>query len=154
MTTRPILYVAHPLRPTDAEIAAHDPMLEPVDAATHANLRRAMRWLTWLRRTFPTITFVAPWIASVLAGDADHDPALREAGIADAVTLIPRLDGVVLVGGRVSGGMQREAEVARRTIWLVMLWREPPPVVPEWLAAEMQQLIDAVAVSRAAEVRP
>lgn len=108
-----VLYVAHPLGAPDA-------------AGVRANLERAMRWLAWLRRTFPETTFVAPWIASVLAGDDDADPAQREAGLVDADAVIPRLDGVVLVGGRESSGMTREATRARRAWDLTGLGDEPP----------------------------
>lgn len=154
-----MLYVAHPLRPTDDEIAAQPAFLaergrneyeldhaifitrdQRVKLALVANLQRAMRWLTWLRRSFPDITFVAPWIASCLAGDDDRDPALREAGIADAVALIPRLDGVVLVGGRMSSGMWAESDVAGYVVSLIGQGTEPPSEVPWWLAVIMRKL--------------
>jgi hypothetical protein len=73
-----------------------------------------MRWLSWLRRSFPETTFVAPWIAAVLSGEDDGDPKQREAGLVDADTLIPRVDGVVLCGGRISSGMERECGRAIR----------------------------------------
>lgn len=78
--------------------------------ATRTNVDRAMKWLTWLRRSFPETTFIAPWIASVLAGDDDRDPAQREAGIVDAEAVLERCDGIVLCGPRISSGMRREME--------------------------------------------
>ncbi len=127
--TRPVWYMAHPLRPTEAEMAVFQVGADRFRLALDQNLRRAQRWLTWLRRTFPSVTFVAPWIASVLAGDDDADPAQREAGIADALALIPLLSGVVHVGGRVSSGMTSEASAARRVVDLTGLGAEPRRVV-------------------------
>ena len=59
--TRMVLYVAAPLGAPDR-------------AGLEANLARAMRWLSWLRRSFPETTFIAPWIAAVLGGEDDADP--------------------------------------------------------------------------------
>jgi hypothetical protein len=128
-----VLYVAAPLRPTEEEIAAQSEysversrgeyerdMLttrsraERAQLATHANLERAMRWLSWLRRSFPEVTFIAPWIAAVLAGAADADEAQRESGLVDDCAVVERCDGIVLVGARVSGGMRREMEHGMR----------------------------------------
>lgn len=118
--TRQILYVAAPLRPTAEEIAvARSAWLDPgwtrhtrddVTMAIRANIDRAMRWLDWLRRAFPETTFTAPWIASILAGADDSDPAQREAGMRDNEAIIERCDGIVLCGGRVSTGMRREMD--------------------------------------------
>ena len=119
--TRRVLYVAHALRPTAEETLAHKIALihclarevspdAAIAAATRRNIEDAMRWLTWLRRSFPETTFIAPWIASVLAGADDSDPAQREMGLADAFATIERCDGVVLCGPRISEGMRREME--------------------------------------------
>lgn len=127
--SRALLYMASPLRPTEEEIAEIPmrrvergrgeyepdtwmpvPDAERVKLAAHANLHRAMAWLSWLRRSFPETTFIAPWIASVLAGEDDADPAQREAGLVDACAVIERCDGIVLCGGRISEGMRREME--------------------------------------------
>jgi hypothetical protein len=119
--TRLVVYVAHPLGAPDA-------------AGLRANLERAMRWLTWLRRTFPETTFIAPWIAAVLAGEDDSDPTQREAGLVDAVAVIRLVHGVVLCGGRVSTGMQSERLAAMRTWDLTFLGEEPGDPWWEWRA--------------------
>ncbi len=130
--SRHVYYVAHPLRPTPEQLASSRAAMFPCASAVaaaallRANLDNAMRWLTWLRRSFPAVTFVAPWIASVLAGDDDADPAQREAGLLDADALIPLLAGVVLVGGRISSGMLRESEHARWISDLTWLGHQPP----------------------------
>lgn len=118
---RKVLYVAHPVRPTDEEIAAilelhgqHGPASSAsplrVKQATEANVWRAIAWLRWLRRSFPEATFIAPWIAAILSGEDDADPAQREAGLIDACAVIERCDGIVLCGPRISEGMRREME--------------------------------------------
>lgn len=111
--SRPVLYMAHPLGAPEA-------------AGVRANLERAMRWLAWLRRTFPETTFIAPWIATVLAGADEHDPVQREAGLVDDCAVVERCDGIVLCGGRESSGMTREATRARRAWDLTGLGDEPP----------------------------
>lgn len=118
--TRQVLYVAAPLRPTEEEIEAHrhagwmGPLTtdEMCKLALRANIDRAMHWLAWLRRSFPETTFIAPWIASVLAGAAG---AQREAGMVDACAVLERCDGIVLCGGRISSEMRREMEHGMRS---------------------------------------
>lgn len=128
--TRQVLYVAAPLRPTEDEIAAAPKYNEGgrspaprsllVERALRANLDRAMRWLAWIRRSFPETTFIAPWIFIVLSGDDDGDPAVRERAMQDNCAVIERCDGIVLVGGRISEGMRREMEhgMMRHKIWV------------------------------------
>lgn len=91
-----IFYVAHPL-----------------GGDVPANLARAMRWLRWLIACEPDVAFIAPWIASVSAGEDDADPAQRARGLRDAEAVIARCDGIVLCGG-LSPGMQQELAAARR----------------------------------------
>lgn len=109
---RRVLYVAHPLRPTEDEIAAtgHVACEYAVEVATKYNAGQALAWRNWLRDTFPDITFVAPWIGDVLAGDDDSDPAQRARGIRDNCALIAKLDGIVLCGPRISAGMAAERD--------------------------------------------
>jgi hypothetical protein len=115
--TRAVLYMAHALRPSEDEIKAQESILAPdrtpdraIEMAYEANIRRSMRWLTWLRRSFPETTFIAPWIAAVQSGEDDSDTAQRESGLVDACAVIERCDGIVLCGGRISMGMRREME--------------------------------------------
>lgn len=117
--TRAVLYVAAPLRPTEEEIErVRDGAARPdlwteaarTQAALSSNIDRAMRWLAWLRRSFPETTFIAPWIVEILSGADDPDPAQREAGMQGNFAVIERCDGIVLCGGRISEGMRREME--------------------------------------------
>lgn len=118
--SRTVLYVAHPLAPTDAEIAQQPSSIainlidgSPDTRALKANLDRALRWLAWLRKSFPETTFIAPWIATVMSLDGDDSPGLREAGLFDDCAVVERCDGIVLCGARISSGMQREREHGR-----------------------------------------
>lgn len=127
--SRQVLYVAAPLRPTEEEIAGIPiyniergrgeyeldvaiPVTRPEAEARalRANLDRAMRWLAWLRKSFPETTFVAPWIATVMSLGNDDSQKLREAGLIDDCAVVERCDGIVLCGGRISSGMRREME--------------------------------------------
>ncbi len=119
---RRVIYLAHPVAPTDAEVAEAAAMIRALEydfglgelrqLARRANVVRAQEILTALRREFPETVFAAPWIACLLhdgdAGDDDDDPAQREAGILDNEEIVRRFDGIVLTGVRLSSGMTRE----------------------------------------------
>jgi hypothetical protein len=118
--TRLVLYVAHPVAPTAEEIAAVKALHGQGDRDTttplrcrqalEVNLRLAMKWLSWLRSSFPETTFIAPWIADIQSGADDSDPAARERGLVDCCAVVERCDGIVLVGPRISSGMARERD--------------------------------------------
>jgi len=150
--TRRLLYVAHPVAATDAQIEARS------DAYIHRataeriirrdNIRCATRWLGWLRASFPEDTFIAPWIASMQSLEGDDSPELREAGLVDDCVVVGRCDGIVLCGNRVSGGMARERDHGRASSHddfivydiTVLAQREPPAIgghgldIGEWMA--------------------
>lgn len=90
-----VLYVAHPLGASTPE-------------GVKANIENAMRWLAWLRKTFPETVFIAPWIAAILAGADDHDHDQRRHGMRDDCATVERTDGIVLLGSRISEGMDEE----------------------------------------------
>lgn len=127
--SRPVYYVAHPVAPTAAEIAvyADDPMGSNSRAvATLANVYRLGRWLKWLRKTWPEITFIAPWAVGLLLGADDSDPAQRESALVDCLAVVPRCTGVVLVGGRIGTGGTRERNVDHNVVDMLHLGAEPP----------------------------
>jgi hypothetical protein len=126
--TRQVLYVAHPVAPNEDDVNAVQsfetlpgrgeyepdhrqwiPEAARSERALHLNLQRAMRWLAWLRKSFPETTFIAPWIASIMAGE-DGTPESIEAALIDCCAVVERCDGIVLCGGRISSGMRREME--------------------------------------------
>lgn len=89
-------------------------MAHPVGGDVDGNIKRALRWIAWLRRSFPGDTFVAPWIEAILSGQDDNDPEQREAGLVDCEAVVPRCDGIVCVGGQVTIGMAREGRCSAR----------------------------------------
>ena len=101
-------------------------MCHPVAGDVDGNIKRAMRWLVWLRRSFPDTTFIAPWISDIMSGQDDSDPKQREAGLVDCCATVKLCAGIVLVGGRISSGMLRESGNARATCDLTHLGDEPP----------------------------
>ena len=110
---REVVYMCHPLG-------------APTEAGISANLARALRWLNWLRKSFPETTFVAPWIATVYSLGGDDSSELREAGLVDDCAVVELCAGVVLVGGRISSGMARERRHASKLSDLTHLGDEPP----------------------------
>lgn len=138
-------YVGHPVHPTDddvAELRARERVMvetypdpsrkspsdrEVKEIIIRGNIASAKTWLGWLIRRYPSITFIAPWIAALDGGgDDDLDLAQRARGLRDCCRTIRRCDGLVCVGGRISGGMEQESAAALRVIDLTYLGREPP----------------------------
>lgn len=108
-----IMYVAH-----------------PVAGDVDANIKRAIRWIQYLSATDTDTAYIAPWIVNILAGEDDEDPYARSRGIRHCCLLVRRCDGIVLVGGRISAGMeieQKAAIAAKLTVIdLTGLGEEPP----------------------------
>lgn len=116
--SNPIYRMEHPFKPL---------------ATTEDNLARAKRWLKWLARTFTDIDTVAEWIPWVEVLD-DTDPAERERGLALGEEMAKRLDGLWLVGGRLSNGMKMAVTVAthhQKIIFDLTALGEEPPSMPE-----------------------
>lgn len=173
--TRRVLYVAHPLSPSESDLTAqpwyltergrNEYELDHTIALTHgqrvkhaldANLQRAMRWLAWLRRSFPQDTFIAPWIATVMSLHGDDSPELREAGLVDDCAVVERCDGIVLCGSRISSGMRREMAHGGHRVGLlrpgepwpvfdltVLQYKAPPPDV-DTLGMTLEEYIHEV----------
>jgi len=134
-------YVAHPVHPTGEEVTegfrrlrgyvggspGERELREIREEVVRANIANAKVWLAWLASGFPTITFIAPWIAALDGGgDDDLDPAARARGLRDCCRTIRVCSGIVLVGGRVSDGMSKERSHARAVVDLTFLGRVPP----------------------------
>lgn len=110
----PVWYMAHPVGPYD-------------QYTTAANLKRAEVWLRWLHEAWPQIAVVCPWLLDLrvlpLRDDVPHE---RELGLERCEATARICDAVVLVGGRRSSGMQREAAVAKLVIDWTHLGDWPP----------------------------
>ena len=102
-----------------------------------ANLARAERWLWWLRKSYPEMTIIAPWIVDVrlaLTHDGTETPAARAAGLRDCERIAAHCGKIFLVGGTLTNGMARERNVVlaetcgKGVIDLLYLGTEPPEV--------------------------
>lgn len=84
----------------------------PVSGDVKQNLINVKLWIRWLIDTYPEHAFIAPWITYVEVLD-DSNPVHRARGMRDDLLVIPRCDGIVLVGGLLSSGMAHELDAAR-----------------------------------------
>lgn len=103
-------------------------MAHPVAGDVPGNIARAKRWFRWLVKAVPgDVCVIAPWLETLeWCAEDDGDPAVRERAMQRNVVLANLCDAVVLVGGRVSAGMQREADAAKEVRDLTCLGEEPP----------------------------
>lgn len=125
--SKKILYVAH-----------------PVSGDPRGNCERAQKWLRWLTLNDPEVIYVAPWMPEVLAfmeveknkTFSESHPDFWDRILTDDETVVRKLDGILLVGGRISPGMRRELNAALDEGKQVVDWHcyETPDEVPEgWL---------------------
>lgn len=85
-------------------------MCHPVAGDVAANLERAKRWIRWLHDAIPDGVVIAPWILDLETLPLrDVVPADRERGLQRCTAVARRCTGMLLVGGRITAGMQREA---------------------------------------------
>lgn len=101
----------------------------PVSGDVALNIARAKRWIRWLVDYRRDIAYIAPWITDVEILD-DNDPREREMGLQRDAEIIRRCDLFVMVGGRVSSGMDRERSVALDAGLEVLdytKWGDEPP---------------------------
>jgi hypothetical protein len=99
-TPKPVVYVAHP-------VSGH-PLTNAVATA---------EWVRALINLDPSRIYVAPWVAEVLAFPSEvpgeslhHDYNLA---IEDDLEVLSRFDEIILVGGRIGPGMQKELDKAK-----------------------------------------
>ena len=108
-------------------------MCHPLAGNVQDNLHRAKMWYCYLLHERHKLGFdvAADWILWCEVLD-DTNPECRADGLRFDCAMVQKLDGVVLVGGRISGGMQQEAEAARNcgkpVKDLTHLGVVPPPV--------------------------
>lgn len=109
-----VVYMAHPVG-TDPEVRK-------------ANIQRALRWLRYLVSTYP-YAVCAPWLPYVMALD---ESSHRERGINDDLSVLKLCDRMVLVGGTLSPGMEREQNffisLGKPVDSLLYLGDEPPEI--------------------------
>jgi hypothetical protein len=107
----------------------------PVAGRVDSNLMAAMRW-----------------VVDVMTGN-DADPVRREKGLLDCERIVARCDGIVLCGGRISSGMQRELNVALK-YGLLIADLTSLGAEPEDIDALLAPIEFGMAMWRAKMVRP
>jgi hypothetical protein len=129
--TVPLWYVAHPVAPP----CACGMMPSTPKDAVECNLDRARLWFRWLLDAAPNVALIASWMPYVEVVP-DGDPKWRERGMRDNLAVVTRCDGIILVGGRLSGGMTAELAASRPRAGiatmcdLLHLGTHPPAVMP------------------------
>lgn len=96
--SRPVFYVAHPVSP---------------NSSFRYNARKAERWLGWLMQHDRSRVYIAPWISEVRLFIDNRVTTTYEEALSDDLEVVTRCDGIILVGGKISNGMQRELDCAR-----------------------------------------
>lgn len=110
--SKPVFYVAHPVT-TDSKYTLDE------------NLVNVQAWIRWLTLAYPEYIFIAPWVAEVLAFKTENmDPDFYDRVLSDDEEVVRHLDGILLVGGKVSTGMGREDRVARAAGKMRVDWSE------------------------------
>lgn len=139
-----VWYLAHPVGAADR-------------AGVAANLARAGRWLAWLLAHEPDTAVTAPWLATMLAGVQDDcNPEHRARGMRDNLAVASAMDGIVLVGGRISSGMQSELDAVTAAGGCVsdLTWLgEEPPTDAEWASHFVDEVL-GIDEEQAATVQP
>jgi hypothetical protein len=117
--TRRVVYLAHQLSGTEAEM--------------RANRAFASRWAAFLAVNFE-VAVECSWI--VLSSQWDETPENRARGLACDLALVERCDELVMVGPRISGGMRLEAGHAASkglpVVDLTQLPMDPQAVALRW----------------------
>lgn len=102
--SKKVFYVAHPV--------SGDPL---------GNCDKVCAWIKWLTLNVPEHIFIAPWVAEVRAfADENALPEFYDRVLADDQEVVRHCDGILLVGGKVSRGMQLELDAARATNKLII----------------------------------
>lgn len=105
----------------------------PLGGSVHENYERAHRWLAWLMRVEPGESFALAWAPMcklVLDAGQQHTAEYEQRCLRDDVEMVRAIGRVVLVGGRISNGMNMERAAARSVGGIVSdltgLGPEPP----------------------------
>lgn len=100
-------------------------LAHPVSGDPLGNCEKAEAWIRWLTLNEPSRVYVAPWVAEVRAFAAENNlPTFYDRVLADDQDVVRHLDGILLVGGTISKGMQLELDAAVAKELLVVDWSE------------------------------
>lgn len=82
-------------------------LAHPISGDAPRNIAEAKRWIRWLYDNVPGIAIVATWITECEVLD-EANPEHRRLGLQRDVAVIGRCDAILLVGPKLSAGMQAE----------------------------------------------
>lgn len=83
----------------------------PVSGDVKANIANVVAWIKWLTLHDPSRIYIAPWVAEVLSFEGEIvDEAFYARVLADDVTVLRKLNGILMVGGHISRGMGIERD--------------------------------------------
>lgn len=89
-------------------------LAHPVTGDPLGNCDKASAWIKWLTLNEPSRVYIAPWVAEVRAfAEENALPEFYDRVLADDQEVVRHCDGIMLVGGRISRGMQLELDAAR-----------------------------------------
>lgn len=119
----------------------------PVSGDIDANIANVVSWIEWLTENDPSRIYIAPWVPEVMAfknnpkvvgADQQAIQTFYDRVLEDDKVVVSKLDGILLVGGKISRGMAIELEQAKITGQTVQDWsyaRTPADLLPEHVAA-------------------
>lgn len=99
MPRKQVVYVAHPVG--------------VVPSIVECNLKNVVKWLRYFVVADPSRVYTVPWVAEVLAFPGGGFVRSFDDALSDDEEILSRLDQIILVGGDISPGMQRELNKAR-----------------------------------------
>lgn len=82
-------------------------LAHPVSGDVPGNLAEARRWIRWLYDHVPGIAIVATWITECEVFD-EGNPEHRKLGLRHDLAVLERCNAILLVGPKLSTGMQAE----------------------------------------------
>ena len=117
---RVVVYLAHPVAPV------------PGGPTVAENVTNALAWLKCIVLASRGWAVCAPWIpyVQVLEDSGKVECPIRRRGMADDLAVLERCDFMVMVGGRISRGMQGEKEHAEERGIPVFDWTSAGYRVP------------------------
>lgn len=106
---RPVWYVAHPV---SQDVDPNSPTFgERGPQHFQKNIDNAKLWMAWLMENDRTRVYIAPWITEVELVNTGLLVTSYDEALNDDEEVVRRLNGIIMVGGAITTGMNRERVV-------------------------------------------